>query len=162
LQYRCEVPFGESAKGLETTVEQEQTMTVRSETPLKARMSGDHRWVVALLLLVGAFQVALALGAPFGAAAWGGSHPGVLPSHLRWSSAVAAPVYVVLAWFVVSARGGRARRLVLTLLVALFAVGAVLNAASLSWVETVLWAPVGALLTWRLWRVRRAEGRSDG
>jgi hypothetical protein len=34
-----------------------------------ARAAVHWRWAVALLLVVGAFQAALALGAPFGAAA---------------------------------------------------------------------------------------------
>ena len=42
-----------------------------------------------------AFQVALALGAPYGDIAWGGSSP-VLPAGLRYASAGAA-VYLLLA-----------------------------------------------------------------
>src|SRR6188768_2016924 len=49
------------------------------------------------LTAVAAFQAALALGAPWGAAAWGGSHPGVLPAEQRISSALAVPVYAALA-----------------------------------------------------------------
>jgi hypothetical protein len=56
------------------------------------------------LLIVVAFQAALTLGAPFGAAAMGGTHPGSLPDALRLVTG-----FVALAWFfaalVVLARG---------------------------------------------------------
>jgi hypothetical protein len=39
---------------------------------------------------IAAYQVALALGAPFGSAAWGGAHPGTLPPGLRVASDVGA------------------------------------------------------------------------
>ena len=42
-----------------------------------------------LMLLMGLFQVALALGAPWGALAWGGQHGGTLPAGYRWGSAFA-------------------------------------------------------------------------
>lgn len=48
--------------------------------------------VVVTLALVG-FQLALAAGAPWGVAAYGGQHRGVLPTGLRIASAVAAPVW---------------------------------------------------------------------
>ena len=44
------------------------------------------------LAVVAAFQVALAAGAPWGRAAWGGQHQGRLPARLRIASAVAAGV----------------------------------------------------------------------
>lgn len=110
-----------------------------------------------MLVVVASFQAALALGAPWGVAAWGGAHAGVLPDDLRWSSAVAVPVYLVLVGFVASRRGGRARRPLLTGLSVLFMVGAVMNAASPSWVERLTWAPQAAVLAWSLWALRREE-----
>jgi len=61
--------------------------------------------VVAAVMLVGigVFQVLLALGAPWGSAAYGGgaSGPdGVLPSGLRVASAVAAVILGVAAWVI--------------------------------------------------------------
>jgi hypothetical protein len=50
------------------------------------------------------FQAALALGAPFGQIAWGGSSA-VLPSSLRWTSAGAA-VYLLLAAAIMEVRAG--------------------------------------------------------
>lgn len=50
--------------------------------------------IVATILLAGllVFQLALAGGAPWGAASWGGRHAGVLPTHLRVASLVAGVV----------------------------------------------------------------------
>lgn len=47
---------------------------------------------VFLLAVIALFQLALALGAPLGAAAWGGRHRAVLPMRLRIASGVAASV----------------------------------------------------------------------
>lgn len=51
-----------------------------------------------------AFQVALALGAPFGDVAWGGSIA-VLPPALRWAS-LGAAVYLLLAAALMEVRAG--------------------------------------------------------
>jgi hypothetical protein len=50
------------------------------------------------------FQAALALGAPFGQIAWGGSSA-VLPTGLRWTSAGAA-VYLLVAAAIMEVRAG--------------------------------------------------------
>ena len=50
------------------------------------------------------FQAALALGAPFGQIAWGGSSA-VLPAALRWTSAGAA-VYLLVAAAIMEVRAG--------------------------------------------------------
>ncbi len=61
---------------------------------------------VALIGLLIAFQIALAAGAPLGAAAWGGRHPGVLPPRLRIASAfVGLVVYPLMAAVVLAAAG---------------------------------------------------------
>lgn len=61
---------------------------------------------VGLLAVIVVFQIALALGAPLGYAAWGGRHPGVLPARLRTASGVAALViYPLIAWTVLGAAG---------------------------------------------------------
>lgn len=114
---------------------------------------------VVLLSAVGAFQVALAAGAPWGAAAWGGAHPGVLPSGLRGSSAVSALVYLGLGLVAGSRRNGvvspTARRRTLTVAAGLMVVGTVANLASPSVVEKAVWTPVAAALAVLLWRTRR-------
>jgi hypothetical protein len=47
---------------------------------------------VVLVAVIGVFQIALALGAPLGSAAWGGRHEGALPMRLRVASGVPAIV----------------------------------------------------------------------
>lgn len=58
-----------------------------------------------LFFLIAAFQVALAVGAPWGGYAYGGARIGKLPSSVRLGSAVAA-VFLLLAASVVLAMGG--------------------------------------------------------
>jgi hypothetical protein len=66
------------------------------------------RWAArgAALFCAGfaAFQVALALGAPFGDIAWGGSSA-VLPTSLRWAS-LGAAAYLLLAAGLMKVRAG--------------------------------------------------------
>ena len=63
--------------------------------------------LVAGLLLLGiaGLYLALALGAPLGAYAWGGEHRGVLPQRLRTGSLVLTPLIVAMAVFVFIASG---------------------------------------------------------
>lgn len=106
----------------------------------------------ALLAVTAAFQVALAAGAPWGAAAWGGAHPGVLPAGLRAASAATLVVYGPLAAVAVGRPGRPAtRRRVLRGASGLMVLGTVMNAASPSTVEKV-WVPVTAALAVLLWR----------
>ncbi|MEN0128319.1 MAG: hypothetical protein AAGC49_02675 [Brevundimonas sp.] len=105
------------------------------------------------LSTVAAFQAALALGAPWGAASWGGSHPGVLPSEQRISSAVAVPVYLALAGLAFGVVGTpTVRRRVLRVASVALGAGALLNLASPSLVERIVWVPVSAVGCIALWR----------
>ncbi len=116
----------------------------------------ERRVALALLGGVGTFQLALVAGAPWGAAAWGGQAPGVLPPSLRVASAVSVLVYGGLAGLVVTDRLGRtARRRLLTGASVLMALGTLGNLATQSPVER-LWAPVAATLAVTLWRLRRS------
>ena len=54
-----------------------------------------------LLSLIAAFQALLALGMPFGHAAWGGMHR-VLPPHLRVASAISVAPLVLAIWIILS------------------------------------------------------------
>ncbi|MFM1994812.1 MAG: hypothetical protein RLZZ610_329, partial [Actinomycetota bacterium] len=54
-------------------------------------------FLVATTLLVAAFQVALALGAPWGEYAYGGARVGKLPIGFRINSVVAAVVMVAIS-----------------------------------------------------------------
>jgi hypothetical protein len=105
--------------------------------------------VVVLLGVVSIFQIALALGAPLGKAAWSGQHDGVLPARLRIASAVVGlVVYPLIGLFVLASAGlieaewlpgtGKAGMWVLT---GLFSLGALANFASRSQAERY-WGPV--------------------
>ena len=66
--------------------------------------------VAAVLATIGfgalvAFQLAIAFGAPFGRASWGGRHKGVLPTRLRTASAVAAVVWSLAALLILGRAG---------------------------------------------------------
>ena len=124
-------------------------------------MSGHSARATAtvLLLTVGAFQAALASGAPWGAAAYGGRTRGTLPGRLRAISAAACAGYVGVAYLVWTDRlGAPAQRRLDTGLAGLFTAGAALNALSSSKVERAVWAPTSALLACSLWRSRPAAG----
>jgi len=95
------------------------------------------------------FQLALALGAPLGAAAWGGEHSGQLPSNLRVASAFSATFWS-LAALTVLARGRIAlspipfsvSRWGTWALVGVLTVGTMANLASSSSWERFGWAPL--------------------
>ena len=107
---------------------------------------------VLAALLIGAvvlFQIALAAGAPFGAAAWGGQHQGRLPARLRIASAGAAILLIFLAWVVLAAGGLTATAPLpeawlgpaAWVATGYFVLGGLVNLISRSRVERV-WAPV--------------------
>jgi hypothetical protein len=118
--------------------------------------------VAALLfLVVAAFQMALAAGAPWGAAALGGANPGVLPDEFRVSSAVQGVFYVLLAGVAGTRWAGTTlRRRLLYGETALMLIGAVMNLASTSFVERMLWTPVTVALVIALWRAARHDSLS--
>ncbi|HET9261236.1 MAG TPA: hypothetical protein VFP42_14030 [Acidimicrobiia bacterium] len=98
--------------------------------------------IVAAVLMgvVAVFQLALALGAPAGFAAWGGWHEGVLPTRLRVASGVvglivypALMVYVLATAGVIDATWVPVRgRLGMWILTVIFTVGGFANLASRS------------------------------
>ena len=98
------------------------------------------------------FQVALALGAPWGGYAMGGSAPGRFPPALRIAAFVQACLLAVLAALVRPTRGlflpdtARAAPWLIWLPVAVSAVALVLNTITPSTGERRLWAPVAALM----------------
>jgi hypothetical protein len=107
----------------------------------------------ALLAGVALFQLGLAAGAPWGAAAWGGGHPGQLPAGLRAASAVSGVLLGSVA--VAAAAPGlldvSTRTRLLRGAAGYLALGTALNAVSRSPAERV-WSPVsgvGAALLWR-------------
>lgn len=123
--------------------------------------------LVAAALLVGCagFQAGLAAGMPWGAAAYGGSHPGRVPDRLRVTSAVAVPVYLGIAAVAAGVVGTARVRTVVTGVGAVWlAIGVPVNLASPSLPERALWPPVAAAGAITLWRAvppsdRRWRGR---
>jgi hypothetical protein len=98
------------------------------------------------------FQIALAIGMPWGRYAMGGAHPGTLPPRLRVAAVAQAVVRAALA-AVVAARAGLIDLPILAgltwpiwLVVAIAAVSLVLNALSRSAGERRVWVPVAIVL----------------
>ena len=108
--------------------------------------------VVVLLALMAVFQIALASGAPWGRFAWGGQHPGALPTGLRVGSALAVPIYALIAVVALDRAGvvdvlpTGAARVGTWVVFAFFAVGVVMNGISRSKAERYTWTPVTAVL----------------
>ena len=103
--------------------------------------------------IIAMFQAALALGAPWGSASWGGSHEGQLPSELRIGSAFAVGVWA-LAVLIVLKRGGfripfialRLARHGTWIFAALSLLGALPQFASSSNWERFMWGPLALAL----------------
>lgn len=106
--------------------------------------------VVFVVVAAGAvaFQIALALGAPWGAYAMGGAFPGRFPPRLRVAAVVQAALVAVLAGVTAARAGLIDVRIVddlpwlVWLVVAFSAVSLVLNAISRSAGERRIWVPV--------------------
>lgn len=94
------------------------------------------------------FQLALAVGAPWGAYAMGGAFPGRYPPAMRVVALVSALVLALVALVVLSRAGlalpdlTRGIPWIIWVIVALCALGVVMNAASRSAGERRLWVPV--------------------
>ena len=103
-------------------------------------------------VLVASFQAALALGAPWGRAAWGGAHRR-LPGGLRIASAVAVVLWLAAA-LVVLARAGYGwspipsgvARWGTWVLFGLLVVGTLMNLVSRSRPERLIQTPTAAVL----------------
>ena len=99
-----------------------------------------------------AFQIALALGAPWGAYAMGGAFPGRYPPPMRVAAIVQAVVMAFIAIVVLSAAGLVTTDLAVAfpwliwIVVAFSALAVVLNAISSSAGERRIWVPVAVVL----------------
>ena len=110
--------------------------------------------VIFAVVAVGviAFQIALALGAPWGSYAMGGAFPGRFPPRLR-VAAVAQAAVLVFAVAIVLARAGialpalsDAARLLIWVVVGFSVLSLVLNAVSPSAGERRIWTPVALVM----------------
>jgi hypothetical protein len=134
--------------------------TTTTTTSIATRLHRPWGTAVAVLACgVGVFQVALALGAPWGGAAWGGANSGVLPAAFRVASGVSAVLWAVVAAISAGKVLGPVGRRRLLLGVAVYStIGIALNAISPSSSERAIWVPVttvGAGLAWMAWRESR-------
>lgn len=110
--------------------------------------------IVFTLVTAGAvaFQIGLALGAPWGAYAMGGAVPGRFPPRLRVAAAAQAVVLVFLAAIVLSSAGMVDIPFIadlpslIWLVVAFSALSLVLNAISRSAGERRIWVPVAVMM----------------
>ena len=99
-----------------------------------------------------AFQIALAVGAPWGAYAMGGAYPGQFPPALRITALLqagllAGMVLIVLARVEIVLNGwSKSSRWLIWLVVAFAAISLFLNLITPSAGERALWAPVALLL----------------
>jgi hypothetical protein len=108
-------------------------------------------YAVAVLGVI-AFQLALAIGAPWGSYAMGGAFPGRFPRPMRIAAVVQAALLAVTIAVVVSRAGlmlatwSDAARWAIWGVVVIAAIGVVLNAASRSAGERRIWVPVTVVM----------------
>lgn len=105
-----------------------------------------------LIAFVVAFQLALALGAPWGEMAMGGKFPGRLPPRMRIAALVQIVVLVFIALIVLTRAGvildefSSLSKSVIWAVVVFSLIGAILNTITPSKKERMLWAPVTIVL----------------
>jgi hypothetical protein len=118
---------------------------------------------VAILVVLSAFQIALALGAPWGRFAMGGAFPGVYPPAMRVAALAQVVVYGVEGAMVIARAGlgfaglQRVSGFAIWGVVALGLIAIVLNAISPSSGERLLWTPVALVLFLTSLRVALAK-----
>jgi hypothetical protein len=116
-------------------------------------MTGVAAWTYAAATgLVVAFQVAVALGAPWGELAMGGRFPGRMPPALRAAAVAQGVVLSGLGWIVLDrakALGGAAVApgWAIWTAVGVGGLSLALNLATPSRWERAVWAPVALLMT---------------
>ena len=105
-----------------------------------------------LIAFVVAFQLALALGAPWGEMAMGGKFPGRLPPRMRIAALVQIVVLVFIGLIVLTRAGvildefSSLSKSVIWAVVVFSLIGAILNTITPSKKERMLWAPVSLVL----------------
>jgi len=144
-------------------------MTVRN-SPLHL-ITGRAAAVVYAALAAGAavFQLALALGAPFGSYAMGGAFPGQYPTAMRFGALLAVLLLGLLAGVILTRAGlafpklASASRWLVWVVVAYGVFGLVVNLITPSGGERAIWAPVALVqLVCSLVVATGYHTRSDG
>ncbi|MDP2323480.1 MAG: hypothetical protein Q8N51_05565 [Gammaproteobacteria bacterium] len=98
------------------------------------------------------FQLALALGAPWGELAWGGAYAGALPTTMRLASLGSVVLLLALAAVVliraglIGARWKPVSTKLVWVVVAYCGLGVLANAVTPSFWERVIWVPVTLVL----------------
>ncbi len=107
---------------------------------------------LALITIAALFQLALALGAPWGEYALGGRFPGALPQKMRLAALAQMAVLCMFA-VIALARSGLVlqgaydvSRIAIWLVAGFFALGSIANLATPSRRERMVWAPVNVAL----------------
>lgn len=107
---------------------------------------------LTLCVIAALFQLALALGAPWGEYAMGGRFPGRLPPKLRIAALFQIIILFVLA-FIVLIKSGFAlgelydpSKTAIWFVVAFFVLGSILNLSTPSKGERMIWGPANILL----------------
>jgi len=106
--------------------------------------------VLAAVVVI--FQVALALGAPWGEMSMGGRYPGTYPPAMRGVAVVSALIVAFMAVVVLSRAGlafpgyAQIAEWAIWLVVAYSGVGLVMNLATPSKKERAIWAPIVAVM----------------
>jgi hypothetical protein len=132
-------------------------VTVNGALEVAAVTSGTARSAAAVaavgFVLVAFFQLALALGAPWGRAAWGGAHER-LPNGLRIASSFAVVLWLVAALVILSRAGYGWSPLPFSVgrwgtwvLFGLLVLGTLMNLASRSRPERLIQSPIAAVLS---------------
>jgi hypothetical protein len=99
-----------------------------------------------------AFQIGLAVGAPWGSYAMGGGSPGRFPAGLRAAAAVQAALLAITSVIVLSRAGlvlsdwSDGNGWLIWIVVAISLVAVVLNAISRSSAERRIWVPVAVVM----------------
>jgi hypothetical protein len=136
------------------TISTDEVVVQKSVAPSAAPARGAGVAAAVGFAVIAVYEVALAFGAPFGGAAWGGNHPGTLPAGLRVASAVGAVLWGLAALIILQRAGlssilpfGRTfvRRATWVLVVLSF-MSAIANFASQSAAERLILAPVAIVL----------------
>lgn len=107
---------------------------------------------IGISLIVIAFQIAVAFGAPWGEYTMGGGHQGKLPLGLRIGAGIQAGM-ILFFDLVVLIRAGLIlpqmesfSRILIWIVVGFFVLGSILNIITTSKKERVLWAPVNIVM----------------